>query len=403
MAEYNPLHRGHLYHIARARKNKNDALVAVISSYFTQRGEPALLSKWDRADMALQAGINLVLELPAFFSCHNGGVFGGAAVDILAASGVVGFLSFGMEHPEFDVNSILSIIVHEPVFFKDKLKKYLNSGFSYVKARAAALEDIQRGWGSFVSSPNNSLALSYMERVVRRGYSIRWRPVRRAGARFHDEDVASALPSAAAIRKAVFEGRWEEAEEGLPPFSSSILERCMNRGAAVLSRKRLWRLVRFLLLRTSPEQLAGYSGMTEGIENRFKKYASSSSSWEEFVSRCVTGRYPRGRIQRQLIHFLLGIKQEENLMLQKSGPAYIRVLGADARGAEILRRMRSVSSLPVLGKAPSGTGGAGEVLARIERTASDLWEEIAERYSPGEEKKRHTLITECFQGEDTSP
>lgn len=90
-------------------------------------------------------------------------------------------------------------------------------------------------------------------------------------------------------------------------------------------------------------------------------------------------------------------------MLQKSGPAYIRVLGADARGAEILRRMRSVSSLPVLGKAPSGTGGAGEVLARIERTASDLWEEIAERYSPGEEKKRHTLITECFQGEDTSP
>lgn len=361
------------------------------------------MSKWDRAETALRAGINLVLELPAFFSCHNGGVFGAAAVDILAASGVTEYLSFGMERPDFDVNPILSILVHEPPFFKDNLKKYLNSGFSYVKARAAALDDIESGWGAFVSSPNNSLALAYMERIMRRGHSIKWRPVRRAGAGFHDENAASSLPSATAIRKAIYEGRGGDARQGLPPATSGVLQSCTDRGAVVLSRERLWRLTRFLLMRTPREELTAFSEITEGIENRFKRLAPLCSSWEEFVSRCTTGRYPRGRIQRQLIHFLLGIKQEENLMLQRSGPAYIRVLGADGKGLEILRRMRDASSLPVLGRAPVRIGGPGEILARIERSAGDLWEELAEKFSPGEEKKRRPLTAEYFRAGETAP
>lgn len=363
-----------------------------MSSYFTQRGEPAVTSKWDRAETALAAGINLVLELPAFFSCHNGGVFAGGAVDILAATGVTEFLSFGMENPDFDFSPILLILVHEPVFFKDNLKKYLNSGFSYVKARAAALDDIEQGWGAFVSTPNNSLALSYMERILKRGYCIQPRPVKRAGAGFHDTSADSPLPSATAIRKALAEGRAEDAAKGLPPSTSSILKGCIDRGGAVLSREMLWRLTRFLLMRTPREDLAQFSEMTEGIENRLKKFAPLCNSWEEFVSACTTGRYPRGRIQRRLIHFLLGITGEENLMLQRSGPAYIRVLGADAKGLEILRRMKTSSSLPVLGKAPVRGTGPGRVLARIERAACDLWEELTDRFSPGEERKRRPLI-----------
>ncbi|NLK18425.1 MAG: nucleotidyltransferase family protein [Synergistaceae bacterium] len=403
MAEYNPLHKGHLYHISMAAKDRDDALVAVLSSYFTQRGEPALLSKWDRAETALGAGINLVLELPAFFSCHNGGVFAGGAVDILAAAGVVDIVSFGMERPDFNFASILSILVQEPTFFKDNLKKYLNSGYSYVKARAAALDNIQPGWGAFVSTPNNSLALSYMERILKRGYRIGWRPVRRAGAGYLDENAAAALPSATAIRKALYEGRDSDAEQGLPPSTCAVLERCMDSGRAVLSSEKLWRLARFLLMRTPREELATFSGMTEGIENRLKKYAPRCSSWEEFVSACTTARYPAGRIRRQLIHFLLGIKQEENRALQESGPAYIRVLGADQKGMEILRRMRDGSTLPVLGKAPVKVPGPGGTLARIERSACDLWEEMTEKYSPGLEKKRRTITAEYFGEGESAP
>ncbi|TDY61796.1 putative nucleotidyltransferase [Aminivibrio pyruvatiphilus] len=401
VAEYNPFHNGHLFHLGKARENKDDAIVVVLSSYFTQRGEPAIMSKWDRAESALRAGANLVLELPAFFSCHNAGVFAAGAVDILAAAGVVDSLSFGMEQPEFDTAPILDILVHEPSHFKDNLKKKLNSGFSYVKARAAALEEIHGGWGTFVSLPNNTLALSYMERIAKKGYCLSCRPVQRKGAGFHDTTLGDALPSAAAVRKALAEGNREKAQKALPSSTVGILSRCIRDGKVVLSGEMLWRLTRFLILRTPPEELARSSEMTEGMENRMKKYAALSTSWPGFVSQCITARYPRGRIQRQLIHFLLGIGHQENRKLQRSGPQYIRVLGADVVGMEILRKMRSAACLPVMGKAPAGLKGEGLLLAGIEQTACTVWEELTSVFSPGEEKKRHPLMGECFpEGEN---
>lgn len=396
VAEYNPLHNGHLFHLGKAKENKDDAIVVVLSSYFTQRGEPAVMSKWDRAESALRAGANLVLELPAFFSCHNAGVFAAGAVDILAATGVVDCLSFGMEQPEFDTAPVLDILVHEPSHFKDNLKKKLNSGFSYVKARAAALEEIHGGWGAFVSLPNNTLALSYMERIVKKRYCISCRPVQRTGAGFHDTGLGNLFPSAAAVRKALAEGSREEAEKALPSSTVRILRRCISSGNVVLSREMLWRLTRFLILRVSAEELARSSEMTEGMENRLLKYAPLCSSWPEFVRKCITARYPRGRIQRQLIHFLLGISHHENRELQRSGPQYIRVLGADSAGMEILRKMRSAALLPVMGKAPAGLKGEGRLLAGIEQAACSVWEELTTVFSPGEEKKRHPLMEECF-------
>lgn len=163
------MHNGHQHHIRRTREKVNpDGIVVVLSSYFTQRGEPALLSKWDRAESALHAGANLVLELPVFFSSHNAGVFASGAVDVLAATGLVQTISFGMEEPDFDVAPLVDILVQEPITFKDSLKKHLNSGFSYVKARAEALASINAEYGVFVSSPNNSLALAYMEHIARK-------------------------------------------------------------------------------------------------------------------------------------------------------------------------------------------------------------------------------------------
>lgn len=163
----------------------------------------------------------------------------------------------------------------------------------------------------------------------------------------------------------------------------------------------LWRLIRFLLLRTPAEELARSSEMTEGMENRFLKYAVLCSSWSGFVSKCTTARYPRGRIQRQLVHFLLGIGHRENRELQSSGPQYIRVLGADAVGMEILRKMRSTAHLPVMGKAPAGLRGEGLLLAGIEQSAANVWEELTAVFSPGEEKKRYPFMEECFsEGEN---
>lgn len=379
-----------------------DGIIVVLSSYFTQRGEPALLSKWDRAESALHAGANLVLELPVFFSSHNAGVFASGAVDILAASGLVQTISFGMEEPDFDVTPLLDILVHEPITFKDSLKKHLNSGFSYVKARAEALASIKTEYGAFVSSPNNSLALAYMEHIARKGLTIQWKPIQRAGAGYHDasprSEDASSFASASAIRRGLLEGGLEAVTRSLPAASFEILQRSMEKGQYVLSTDVLWRMVRMVLLRATRSSLHLSSEMTEGMENRLLRYAADCRSWDEFLGKCSTPRYPRGRIQRQLIHLLLGIGHVENRVFQANGPAYIHPLAADAKGVEMLRIMRKKASLPVRGKLPLHAQGAEGNLASIERVAAEIWESLTPAFIPGTEKKRY-LIREQEYGE----
>ena len=141
VAEYNPLHRGHAYHMEETKRIlKAEALVVALSSDFLQRGEPACVNKWTRTTMALESGADLVLELPALFSCHNASVFANAGVDILAATGVVTHLSFGMENPEVPLEPLADILLQEPPHFKTELRGFLDLGLSYAEARSRALK-----------------------------------------------------------------------------------------------------------------------------------------------------------------------------------------------------------------------------------------------------------------------
>lgn len=405
VAEYDPLHGGHIHHIRQAREKTGDRrIVVALSSYFTQRGDPALLSKWDRAETAIHAGANLVLELPAFFSCQNAGVFAGAAVDILEATGLVSSLSFGMEQPDFPVDPILDIVVQEPLCFKDALKKNLAEGISYVRSRALALSDIHPQYGAFISQPNNSLALSYMERIRKKRYDLNCIPVQRVGAFHHDRELGGGYPSAAAIRSAYREGRDMEAQEKLPGSTVGVIRRCLAQGRVVRSSEMLWRIARSALSRVRPEDLAGSSAITEGMENRLLRFAFSSRTWEEFISRCSTTRYPKGRIRRQVLHFLLGVTQEENLELQRGGVPYVRPLAADERGCHMLRTMRKSASLPVVGKLPpSSLHGPQGRIASVERTAAILWESLTEGALFGSEAKRAPFIASCSSGGENAP
>lgn len=367
-------------------------IVVVLSSYCTQRGDAALLSKWDRAETAINAGANLVLELPAFFSCQNAGIFAASSVDILEATGLVSSLSFGMEHPGFPVAPILDILVHEPPSFKEVLKEKLAGGLSYVRSRAEALSAIRPEYGEFISTPNNLLALSYMERIAKKGYDLTCMPIQRVGALHDDHELDAPFPSASAIRNACRDGRCSQAEKKLPAGTVAVLRRCMEQGAVVRSDDVLWRIARSALARAGREELALSSGMTEGMENRLRRFAFASGTWEDFLTRCATNRYTKGRIRRQVLHFLLGVSQMENLELQRSGVAYIRVLAADEAGREMLRTMRKSATLPLFGRLPpTARGPAGRVVS-IERTATILWESLAENVPPGAELRRSPFM-----------
>ena len=186
VAEYNPFHKGHLLHIRRARELCGaQAAVAVLSSAFVQRGEPALADKWTRAKAALACGADLVLELPVLFSAHNAGVFANGAVDILAAARAVTHLSFGAENPDCLTDSIIDMILEEPEAFKLSLKKHLAEGFSFVEARARAADEIIPGSARVLAGSNNTLALAYMARIKKKSYALAPLPVLRGRKRYY--------------------------------------------------------------------------------------------------------------------------------------------------------------------------------------------------------------------------
>lgn len=392
VAEYNPLHKGHLYHIKQARAQSGaDSVVAVMSGPFVQRGEPALLDKWRRTEMALAAGANLVLELPAVFASHNAGVFASAAVQILAATGIVSHISFGVESPDWHVDRILSILLEEPQVFKVLLQNYLKKGYSFVEARSLALEEILPGSSDELRKSNNILALSYLLNIRRKKLNLRAVPVKRIGAGYHETE-ADAFSSATGIRKILCSGDVQEAMELLPESSAKILEKSLDAGRVRLENRSFWELVRTSLLRASPEEISRYAEIGEGIENRLRNEALTSGSFEEWSSRCTSRRYPKGRVQRHAAHFLLGLEHWTNRAFQRLGPAYIRVLGMDGSGRKLLREMREKAALPVLTRYGAVNGGYAQKMASYELLAAEIWEQLVPNGEFGREKARKVII-----------
>lgn len=411
IAEYNPLHRGHVYHIRKSReRGEFSAVISVISSNFVQRGLPAFADKSTRAAMALACGVDLALELPVVFSSHNAGVFANAAVDILASTGVVSRVSFGMETPDLPALRVLADLLNEePPAFKNSLKKFLREGYSFVQSRSMALDESVPGALKLLKSPNNNLALAYAKRVREKNYNVEPFAVERIGSGFHDEKLPCAtgnggfrIASAAAIRSLLCEGKRGEQDKQklaysmMPDACAALLREDADGGRLARDGGRLWRSVRQALLRAGPEGLKEISEMGEGLENRMIRAAWRSESFESFVESCVTRRYTKGRIQRHCAHLLIGLTHDWSRAFQKSGPVYIRVLGANETGRGLLALMRDTASLPVISRArvPKDRDimSASARMMEIEHKSTEMWEMLTDRPFIRAEARRVPLM-----------
>lgn len=378
VAEYNPLHRGHLYHIRKcASRGDIEAIVAVISSNFVQRGEPALVDKNTRAWMALTAGVDLVLELPVVYSAHNAGVFGSAAIDILAATGGVNEVHFGMETPEIGRLELLADILNEePASFRSALRRHLDEGYSFVQARSMALEGIVPGALDMLKQSNNNLALAYVKRIRERRYDLTPVAIGRVGPAYNDPRAlkGTRYASATAIRALMYDEGREDAYSLMPEGSAALLDEAVRTGHVTFDRRLLWRAVKQAVLRSGKSGLAGISEMREGLENRMFNYAFHCASFDEFIDACCSRRYPKGRIRRYCMHLLIGLDHEASRAFQQNGPAYIRVLGANVKGRALLSRMRRSARLPLISRASPPDEGYAREMIRFEHLATELWE-----------------------------
>ncbi|GHS98899.1 nucleotidyltransferase [Synergistales bacterium] len=387
VAEYNPFHNGHAFQIERARValGEDAPVVVVLSSAFTQRGLPALLDKWTRARTALLNGADLVLELPFFYAANGGAEFAGGAVDILAATRFATHISFGMESDiEPNTETIIDLLLTEPKHFKENLKSNLARGRSYRASVAEALSmefqesERSRVFG-FLSSPNNSLALSYMLRIKKMGYGLISIPVKR--------DTARA--NATSIRDGFVRGEaW--IENSMPASSFRTLKETGQAGR-VANTDALWALLRGVLIRSKPEELKNIFGMDEGMENLFLKNVTRAETLDDFVGRCVCARYTRSRLQRQTARILVRLERDTARVIAQNAMPYVRVLGYTARGRAILHERGENSSVPLITRLAAARGKRGVDLAEVEFRATRIWECLTHNPNLKSETENHII------------
>lgn len=390
IAEYNPFHNGHKYHLEQALTESGaDVCVSVISGNFTQRGEIALLDKWTRAEMAVRNGVNLVVEMPAVFACSNAGYFAEAGVEILEGLGAES-ICFGSESGNTEeLSRIAREIESNMENLGEEIKTGVKDGLSYPRARSRAiLRLFGENAASVIERPNNILAIEY----IRRMKNARPLALKRLGAGYHDTDSLGGMASATAVRKLLKEGG--DISRIVPEISREMLER--NSGCFADS-DLLIPLIIQKVLQTSAEELNFIFGAEEGLGNIMKNRVRYWKSYEDIVDDLKSRRYTRTRIERVLVHTLLGIKREDMLCASK----YIRVLAFDKKGSMYLKQVKKSGEcqLPIITNINRDKDAFPEIQATLAKDilAADIYNMACGRdlYTYSEYVKKPAAIKTC--------
>lgn len=384
IAEYNPFHNGHAYQIAHVKKNLHaDYIVVAASGDYVQRGEPALLDKYTRARMALSSGADLVLELPVLWSTASAELFADAGISLFEKTGCVNGICFGAESSDLALlRRIADVLADEPADLKASLKYNLKSGSTFPKAREAALLSYFSGsagqdgalpvsaeaLSSLLASPNNILALEYLKALRRRASSITPYLLKREGTAYHETSIlsgASAIPaSASAIRHTLFADAvgacGNSADRASEDSADGILRHAMPQEAlAILQDYRadfpllcaddFSGILGYLLLSSSATQLARTADSSPEFANRMQNQLPYYTSFSSFASRLKSKEMTLTRINRILLHSILGITSSDYACgnaLDKI--PYLRILGFRKSSAPLLAALKVSAAVPLI-------------------------------------------------------
>ncbi len=351
VCEYNPFHKGHLYHMQAARSLYSDLtgcapvdvpIICVMSGHYVQRGEPALLDKWTRTRMALAAGASMVIELPTYYSTATAEWFAKGAISLLKHAGLTTAISFGIESPDQlpVLQQLCQHLVPESEAYQALLHNHLQTAPSFAAARESALQTLS-GQPLSLQSPNTILVLEYLKALQSLDWQPNLLPVQRASAGYHDLSTKAQYPSASAIRRQAAKGC------SIQPY----LPDCCTPYASAPSVfvNDLMKPINYALCFHTEDTLCQIDEVNEGLENRILAAASDTPSYLELLELLKTKRYPTSRLRRILLNILLNIttarKEELNYT---AGPAYIRVLGFRREHQALLSQLTRKASLPVI-------------------------------------------------------
>ena len=331
VAEYNPLHTGHLRHLALTRAACPGALIVVcMSGNWVQRGECAIADKWQRARWAAEHGVDLVLELPTVFAMSSAQTFARSAVSILTAAGV-SHLSFGCETPDLPRLQALGLALNSPDF-DTAIGPFLEQGLSYPAARQRALEGLVGGeTAALVEKPNNNLAVEYLSTL-----SVDVTPIAIPRLGDHDGPLEQEYPSASAIRSLLLRGDITQAQHHLAaPWQGPVYDI-----------RRLETSILCKLRQMPPEDLAALPDGSDGLGQRLWKAAREAGSLEQLYTLAKTKRFTAARIRRLALWAALGLTAND----RPAAPEYLRVLAMTQAGAAHLAGLKKTCPLPILTK-----------------------------------------------------
>ena len=331
IVEYNPLHNGHMYHMTESKKIVNpDLTIAVMSGHFMQRGEPACTTKWNRTDMAIASGIDLVVELPYAYSNQSADLFAMGAVSILKHL-LATHLVFGSELGDINELTELAEVMDCPDVQKT-VKMGLGTGLSLPSAYGQA--------NLKLTGPNNTLGIQYLRAIKKLATSLKPLTITRHASNYNDQlPTDDNITSATAIRKMI---------NAQADYSSYVPLSIKDAHMKVQNWKWHYKFLRHKLLTVSPDELENIHDMVEGIEHRLIAAALTCSSFADFLQTVGTKRYTKTRIQRICANILTGMTKQhvESWNLQEGAP-YVRILGFNEKGAAHLRHIKKDINVPI--------------------------------------------------------
>lgn len=326
-----------------------------------QRGTPALLDKFTRAEMAVKNGVDLVVELPTLYACQSAEIFAHGGISLLNSLNCVNSICFGSEIGDIDILYLISkILIDEPIDFKIKLKDYLDKGLPFPKARASALfyyitenklyDTSEEDLLNMLNSPNNILGIEYIKSILKLNSKIKPYTINRINSGYNSLNVNDSICSASAIRNALKNNSLNTINYTMPKDTYDIINRVIESGFNLVYNEDFYQILSSIIIRDK-DNLTDYFEVNEGIENKIYNSIFKCHNIETLQNEIKSKRYTMTKISRTLNNIMLGIKGVDILKTKDlTNIPYVRVLAFNEKGCEILKEIKKNSEIEVITK-----------------------------------------------------
>lgn len=361
IAEYNPFHNGHAYHLSESKRITDcQGVIAVISGNYVQRGEPSLVNKWIKTDMALKNNIDLVLELPLAYTTSSAEAFAFGGISLLDNINVVDNICFGSETDNIEaLQNIASILISEPLEYKEKLKHYLSLGLSFPKARSNSLceyinsnPNLRKSFSdtqNILQCSNNILAIEYLKSLIRLNSKVKPFTIKRTGHSYNSKHLDSAA-SATAIRNQILNTKEDISKlySCIPNETYNILNK-INKENYISSKD----MLPYVKYKATQKPIINIPDAIDGLENKITKNLLKYDNYDDIINSSKSKRYVLTRIQRIICNYFIGFDNFPVSSMKQTPCPYARVLGFNNKGQEILKEMKYKSKIPIITKLPN--------------------------------------------------